>query len=65
MKTTIHEEWALAARVESGYEGPMHKTVTIGYSVIVTDESFDPPFEREYRFFETLEEAERYAARFA
>jgi hypothetical protein len=65
MKTTIHENWALAALVEFGYEGPMYKTVTLGYSVRVTDESFDPPFEREFRTFETRPEAERYAARFA
>jgi hypothetical protein len=65
MKTTVREEWALAALVESGYEGPLYKTVTLGYSVSVMDERFDRPFERERRTFETRAEAERYASRFA
>jgi hypothetical protein len=64
MKTDIRQEWALAALVESGYEGPLYRTITVGYSVRVTDESFDPPFEREHRTFETRPEAERYASRF-
>jgi hypothetical protein len=65
MKTDIREEWALTALVESGYEGPLYKTITVGYSVSVMDERFDLPFERERRTFKTRPEAERYAARFA
>jgi len=65
MKTTVREEWAMVAVVESLKEWPLYKQVTIGYSVRVMDDCFDRPFETERRTFKTRPEAERYAARFA